>query len=348
MKNICLILAILRLWKFETRHCICTIRVFNTSNLHALDFGTGNSTSSLVVVGHDEQSHTIVCIYNALNISNNSIQLVCRATTNVSITHVRFVPYDTTKFISIGPNNIHLWHMKNENDLKSINISTNEIDYLEYTDLQFQHMSNNKLNKMIVYIATKSGYVLEFFYDERRIIEIHRLSDKLITKKELTLPISTLMCTDNFYITGSHDGYVRVWSIDFSRVYIEAKYEQAISAVISSYDQTRVLIATVSGSLSMLNLVTKTIANLMRSHAERVNDIDYDDTRKQLISVGQDGTIRLWCFCTGKQLLEFTSEREIPLVITYTPNRNSFACGFNDGTIKIFDLNRSTILNEIK
>jgi WD40 repeat protein len=160
--------------------------------------------------------------------------------------------------------------------------------------------------------------------------------------------ICVFACTNNFCITGSNDGYVRVWSIDFSQVYIQAKYDQAICGLIPSYDQTRVLISTISGSLNMLNLVSKAHLSLMGGHTKFVTDIDYDDTRKQIISVGQDGTIRIWCFRTGKQLSEFTSERDIPLVVTYTPNRQIFACGFNNGTIKIFDLNTSKILFEIK
>ncbi|CAF3407992.1 unnamed protein product [Rotaria sp. Silwood1] len=340
--------AILRLWKFETRRCIAAIRVLNTQDLHALDFGIGNSSSSLVVVGHDEQSHTIISVYNVLHVSKYSIELICQAMTNVSITHIRFVPYNTTKFISIGLDNIRLWHIRNENDLKSINILANDIDHLEYIDLQFQHLSNNKLNESIIYIATKSGHILELLYDEKRIIKVNHLSDKIIMNKELSFSISALTCTDNFFITGSYDGYIRVWSIDFSQIYIEAKYDQTICGLISSYDQTRILIVTISGSLNILNLITKSHLNLMHTHTKFITDIDYDDMRKQLISVGQDGTIRIWCFRTGKQLSEFTSEREIPLTVTYTPNRQIFACGFNNGTIKIFDLNTSIILNEIK
>ncbi|CAF4437977.1 unnamed protein product, partial [Adineta steineri] len=65
--------GILRLWKFETRRCICVVRVPGACNLHALDFGIRNlsdSSSSLIVVGHGEQpqqSRTIVCVYNTLN-----------------------------------------------------------------------------------------------------------------------------------------------------------------------------------------------------------------------------------------------------------------------------------------
>ena len=81
----------------------------------------------------------------------------------------------STRFISIGLDNIRFWRIKNENDLKSMNISINDINQLEYTDLQFEYLSNNKLNELIVYISTKSGHILELLYDERRVIKIHRL-----------------------------------------------------------------------------------------------------------------------------------------------------------------------------
>jgi WD40 repeat protein len=336
------------LWKFESRRCICATRVINTYNLHALDFGIENSSSSLLIVGYDEQSRTVVCIYNALNAYKGSIELISRATTDASITHIRFVPYDITKFLSIGLDNILFWRIKNEKDLQSINISINDLDHLEYTNLQFEYLSKNKLNELIVYITTKTGHILELLYDERRIIKIYYLSDKITINKESSFNISTLTCTNHFFITGSNDGYIRVWSKDFSQVYIEAKYDQSISGLISSYDQTQILISTISGSLNILNLVTKVHLNLMRTHTKLINDIDYDDIRKQMISVGDDGTIRIWCFRTGKQLSEFISEKEIPLIVTYTPNRQLFACGFNNGTIKIFDLNISSILNELK
>ncbi len=341
------ILAILRLWKFETRRCLCATRVLNTYNLHALDFGIENSSSFLLVVGYDEQSRTVVCVYNALNVSKNSIELISRATTDASITHLRFVPYDITKFLSIGGDNIRFWRIKNENDLQSTSLSENDLNQFEYTDFQFESFSKNKLNELIVYITTKTGQILEILYDEKRIIRIHHLSDKITIHKESTFTISTLACTNNFCITGSHDGYIRVWSRDFSQVYIEAKYDQAISSLITSSDQTRVLISTISGSMNMLNLVTKVHLNLMRTHTKLITDMDYDDIKKQMISVGQDGTIRIWCFRTGKQLSEFISEKEIPLVVIYSPDRQLFACGFNNGTIKIFDLNTSMILNEL-
>lgn len=354
--------GILRLWKFETRRCICVVRVPGTCNLHALDFGLRNlsdASSTLVVVGHGEQpqqSRTVVCVYNTLNAHKGSIDLICRSTSDASISHLRFVPYDSTRFLSIGSDNIRFWRMKNGNDLKSMSISVDDVDQLEYTDLQFEHFSTNKLNELVVYISSKSGHVLEILYDERRVIKIHRLlpskrppgsTEKITMATGPSIGICAFACTSNFCITGSNDGYVRVWSTDFAQVYIEAKHDQAICGLVTSPDQTRILISTVSGSLGILNLINKEHLHLMRAHTRSVTDVDYDDVRKQMISVGEDGTIRVWCFRTGKQVSEFTAERETPRVITYAPNRQTFACGFDNGAIKVFELNTSIISIEI-
>ena len=298
----------------------------------------------------------MVYVYNTLNAPKGSIDLICRTSTDTSISHLRFVPYDSTRFLSIGSDNIRFWRMKNGNDLKSMGISVDDIDQLEYTDLQFEHFSTSKSNELVVYVSSKSGHVIEILYDERRVIKIHRLlpnrrppgsSDKITMANGPSIGVCALASTNNFCITGSNDGYVRVWSTDFSQVYMEAKHDQAICGLCTSPDQTRILISTVSGSLGVLNLVSKEHIQLMRAHTQSVTDIDYDDGRKQLISIGEDGTIRVWCFRTGKQLSEFTAERETPTVITYAPNRQSFACGFDNGTIKIFQLNTSTISAEI-
>ncbi|CAF0733971.1 unnamed protein product [Adineta ricciae] len=337
--------AIIRLWKFEARRCIHATRVLNTRDLFALDFGNMNSSSYLIVIGHDDQSRTVICVYNT---SKGSIDLLSRATTDVSITHVRFLPNHSTSFISIGFDNIRFWSITNENDFKSVNIPMNNHGHFEYTDLQFDYFTNSQMNEIIVYIATKSGHILEILYDEKRVIRIHSLVDRLAMNKGSTFSITKLTCTNQFCITGSTDGYIRVWSTDFSQVYIEAKYDQAIGDLACSTDQTRIVILTQSSSMSVLNLVTKAPLSLLRAHTKCILDIDYDHTRKQLISVGEDGTIRIWCFRTGKQLSEFTSEKEIPTVVAYTPDRQMFACGFNNGTIKIFDLNTSMITNETK
>ncbi|CAF5127588.1 unnamed protein product, partial [Rotaria sp. Silwood1] len=48
-----------------------------------------------------------------------------------------------------------------------------------------------------------------------------------------------------------------------------------------------------------------------------------------------------------QQFSEFTAEFETPVVVTYAPNRQTFACGFNNETIKVFELNTSIISTEI-
>ncbi|CAF4032765.1 unnamed protein product, partial [Rotaria sp. Silwood1] len=139
---------------------------------------------------------------------------------------------------------------------------------------------------------------------------------------EPSIGICTLTYTNNFCIIGSNDEYVRVWLNNFTQVYIAAKY-----------DQTRVLILIIFGSIGILNLVNKEYMNLIRSYTQFIIDIDYDDTRKQMIR--------------KQQLSEFTAEFQTSVVVTYAPNRQTFAYGFNNGTIKVFKLNTSIISAEI-
>ena len=335
------IAALLRLWNVDTRRCLCTATVPNAYDLHAVDLIDGQSSNGTVVaVGRSDTSMSVICLYNA---SNGSLELLCRATAQVSITHVRLVPTDARTFVSIGLDNIHLWSLTDRHALKSTSISTTKIDRPQYTDLQLIPSSKTTRNGSLVYVATKTGHILSVCCHERRVIRIHDPSNR-----PASMHISAFACTEDFFITGSNDGYVRLWSADLSQVYIEANYEHEICALVYSHDQTRVLISTRSGSLAVLNLVSKVHANVMRAHTGYLTDMDYDSERQQLLTVGQDRTIRVWCLQTVKQLAEFTSERETPLVVSFAPHRHEFACGFNNGTIKVFDLTKSILSIEIE
>jgi WD40 repeat protein len=337
-------------WKFETRQCLCTVRIPNTCNLHALDFGWTKTSFSLIAVAGDgdEPTGTVVSVYNATNAGKGSLELIGRASTPVLISHLRFLSSELTTFISIGSDNLHVWTIQQGNELKSRHESINENDASEYTDLQFERLSSSQWRKSVVYIATNTGHVLEYSDVERRVLRRHQLAEKISKTDHSSLNISVLACTDHFCVTGSSDGRVRVWSKEFSQVYIEAKYDHAITGLVVSHDQTRVLISTKSSLLGVLNLLSKIHRDLSHAHTKSLTDIDYDHRREQFTSVGQDGTIRVWNSQTGQLITEFTSERDIPVMVAYTPDRRSFACGFNSGRIQLFDLTTSRPLLEVK
>ncbi|CAF0722865.1 unnamed protein product [Didymodactylos carnosus] len=246
-----------------------------------------------------------------------------------------------------------------KNLIRSIEESVDNIQHLEYTDIQFEYASatNSKHNnELLLYVSSKSGHVLELSYNEKRVLRIHRLlplkrptasSDKIILANAPSIGVNALTVTSNFCITGSNDGYIRVWSNDFQQTYIEAQHDNSICGLAISDDQTRVVVSTVSGSLGVLNLVNKSYSTLVHSHVNSITDIDYDDIRKQMISVSIDGTIRIWSFETGEQSFEFTSLNDTPLLVTYHPNRQAFAVGFSNGKIKVFELNTSIISAEV-
>jgi len=59
------------------------------------------------------------------------------------------------------------------------------------------------------------------------------------------------MCVnESFCVTGSDDGYVRVWPLDFKHVLLEAQHDGPVTAVDISVDCLRVIAATCTVSLS--------------------------------------------------------------------------------------------------
>jgi len=59
------------------------------------------------------------------------------------------------------------------------------------------------------------------------------------------------MCVnESFSVTGSDDGYVRLWPLDFKHVLLEAQHDSPVTAVDISMDCLRVLAATCTVCLS--------------------------------------------------------------------------------------------------
>ena len=340
--------ANLRIWKMETRRCLTSVQVPDVTDLKAVDFGPRLKATLILVAGRHQDSASTVSVYNACNAIKGSLELLCQAILPVSITHLQFLSYETMNFISMGHDNVQFWVIRHGKELKSRQEILFHNHSIQYTDLQFEHLSNYKINEANVFFSTDSGDIIEYSVNERRIFSQYDLNKNINRSNGTMIDVSAFACTDRFRITGSSNGCVRIWSTDFSQVLIEANYDQSIISLVVSHDQTRVLIATKSGRLGVLNLIDKVHTDLLHTHTKSITDIDYNPQRHELITAGQDGTIRVWNFQNGQLIKEFRSDREIPLRLSYTSDYQRFACGFNNGTIKLFDLSNSRLIAEIR
>jgi WD40 repeat protein len=214
------------------------------------------------------------------------VKVVSKAHTDVHINRILFLPYDSSRLISCGRENVRFWRLKNETlrscavnlspYIQALNTPINSWEsqsfptttttttadkvFLEFTDLAMNARLESS-NDNLVYACTKSSQIFVFNtarmdIENVRVLEpvIEKNVNKgiLITKNEVkkeTLKLNSLTVSDSFCVTGSEDGFVRVWPLDFSQVSVEAEHESSIGAVRCSPDCFKIATSTSSGNL---------------------------------------------------------------------------------------------------
>ena len=217
------------------------------------------------------------------NIGDNFAKVVARAHTDVHISRLVFVHFDSSRLITCGKDNVRFWRLKN-NTLRScaVNLSpyitalnfqsfqplcSNEIDQekkqpnmsckpsLEFTDICVNTCEDN--NENLAYACTRTGQIFVFNM-ARMEIENVRMLEPIVQKSKgilvtnnvhPSLRLNSLAVSDSFCATGSDDGYVRIWTLDFSQVSVEAEHEAPIGLVSFSPDCFKIATATVNGNL---------------------------------------------------------------------------------------------------
>lgn len=95
-----------------------------------------------------------------------------------------------------------------------------------------------------VYVASKHGMVYQISYHTEQLEATYQTNDS---------DIYSIAVNEAFCVTGSADQFIRVWALDFSDFFMEAKHEGTVCAVDISPDGLRVACGTLNGSLGVLN-----------------------------------------------------------------------------------------------
>ena len=377
--------SLIRLWDFQSRKCLAIFRHHDHS-LHLLEFSQcGNYICG---VGKDKQGKTMLAVWDVKEVkscpsgltSSNSVRLVAKAHTDVHIAKVLFVHYDSSRLITCGRDNVRFWRLK-EDTLRScaVNLapyihalnlnntdsppehkrSNNARVFLEFTDM----CMNAKSEDNLAYACTRTGQIFEFNVAKMEIENV-RVLEPLIKKKTgilahkqtgngAALRLNSLNLSEEFCVTGSEDGFVRIWPLDFSQVNVEAEHEVAISVCRVSPDRTRIATATVNGNMGVLDVTHKEYSTLVRSHTSSILDAALDPCCRFIATASTDSTVRVWSFDKGRQLYDFCATNESPTRVSFHPYAVKstdaiFACGFTSGRIRIFNVNQAKLLCEIQ
>ncbi|XP_074053166.1 WD repeat-containing protein 90 isoform X2 [Macrotis lagotis] len=350
-------LSMVRLWNFETGKCLS---IFKT-HIHSICFlSLSYSGAVLCGVGKDRHRKTMVVVWNTASINHGGeVTVLAKAHMDVDIQALKIAFFDDTRMVSCGRENIRLWRIRG-GTLRSCPVNLGEYHALEFTDLAFEegHTANREPEDRTLFVCSRSGHILEINYKNVTIQNARRLlpsqTQPIHRKGKQTfnsgpgIAINSISISSTFCAMGSEDGYLRLWPLDFSSVFLEAEHEGAVCSVSISPDGLRVLSTTSTGNLGFLDIQSRRYNTLVRSHADLILAFAVEGHLKQLATVSQDNTIRIWDLVTMQQLYDFITTEETPCAITFHPTQQVFICGFSNGIVRSFSLVVSDLLVEYK
>lgn len=95
-----------------------------------------------------------------------------------------------------------------------------------------------------VFVGSKHGMVFQINYQTEALEATYQTNDSAIY---------SIAVNEAFCVTGSEDKFVRVWPLDFSEFYLEAKHENTVCSVDISTDGLRIICGTLYGSIGLLD-----------------------------------------------------------------------------------------------
>ncbi|RXN21814.1 WD repeat-containing 90 [Labeo rohita] len=346
--------SLIRLWSYSGGVCQ-TIIPTHTHALNLLSFS--QSGGVLCGVGKDSHNKTTVVLWNTRRVGEGSVvPVLAKAHTDVDIQTMKIAFFDETRMVSCGLGNIRLWRVRG-GSLRSCPVNLGQYHNLEFTDLAFEqgHTQDRPVDERTLFVSSRSGHILEIDYVTMAIRNIRRLlpaqeshahqREKQTFSTGAGIAVNSISVCDEFCVTGSEDGFMRLWPLDFSSVFLEAEHEGPVSLVCVSSDGSRVLAATATGNLGYLDVNTRGYRTLMRSHTANVLGFSVDGVRRRVTTVSKDSTVRVWDMDTMQQLYDFVSDDdESPCSVAFHPSMPLFACGSSSGTVRVFDIQTSSLI----
>ncbi|KAK2820247.1 hypothetical protein Q5P01_023206 [Channa striata] len=346
--------GVIRVWNYHKANCLATLRI-HAHSLSSLSFS--HSGGILCGVGKDGNNKTMVVVWNTLNINKGrEVTILAKAHTEVDIHTMKVAFFDDTRMVSCGRDNIRLWRVRN-GALRSCPVNLGEYHSQDFTDVTFGEVdsSSQHLDDRTLFASTRSGHIFEIDYSRVVIRNVRRLlpvqqqhaerREKWTFNTGPGIAINSISVTSSFCATGSEDGFLRLWPLDFSAVFLEAEHEGPVSLVSASSDSLQVLAATSTGILGFLDVSSRGYNTLMRSHTDTVLGFSVDGLRRHLTTASSDGTVRIWNIDSLHQLYDFVSE-DSPCTVAFHPSEQVFSCGFSSGVIRVFDVSGAKLLAE--
>uniref|UniRef100_A0A8C7HKE2 WD repeat-containing protein 90 n=1 Tax=Oncorhynchus kisutch TaxID=8019 RepID=A0A8C7HKE2_ONCKI len=346
--------SVVRVWNYLKANCLAMFKT-HAHSLSSLSFSYSGGV--LCGVGKDGHSKTMVVVWNTLRVTKGGeVTVLAKAHTDVDIQTMKIAFFDDTRMVSCGRDNVRLWRVRS-GALRSCPVNLGEYHALDFTDVAFEegHSADHEPEDRTLFASSRSGHILEIDYGSVAIKNVRRLlpaqqphaqrREKQTFGMGLGIAVNSISVSSAFCATGSEDGFLRLWPLDFSTVFLEAEHEGPVSLVSVSDDGLSVMAATTSGNLGYLDVSSRGYSTLMRSHTDGVLGFSLDGIRRRITTASCDRTVRVWDMDSMQQLYDFVSE-DTPCSVAFHPSLQVFSCGSSSGLVRVFDIASAKLLAE--
>ena len=327
--------SIIRIWKTETGRCIKML----TTPFDKIIMMTENKESKYLCTVGNEQNKGSIIIWDISNLDDISVSI--RQSSPIPINTMKFSPFENNILVSCGRENIKFWRIKKDHLTgKAVVLNqyarNNNFLCIGFNSTMFGDESSTDKGK--VYVGSSNGCVFQIACNNQELEAVYKVQDAAI----LSICVNEAFC-----VTGSLDGYLRVWPVDFSEFLIEAKHDSGVCSVDISYDALDILCGTLNGSIGLLNVQSKQYKTVLRSPPGLIHSMIAHPSGDFLFTLEGDNCVRVWDVEKKSEAFQFVSTKDPPNCLA-APKMLVFACGFQSGIIKIFDLEKTEILYECK
>ncbi|XP_063791127.1 WD repeat-containing protein 90 isoform X3 [Pseudophryne corroboree] len=336
-------LSMVRLWHFQKGSCLAMFK----THAHSVSYLSFSHTGSVLCgVGKDGHGKNMVVVWNTSQAGHGGeVVVLAKAHTDVDIHTMKIAFFDDTRMVSCGRDNIRLWRVRS-GSLRSCPVNLGEFHNLEFTDLAFEvgHSPDREPEDRTLYVCSRSGHILEIDYKNMVLSNVRRLQpnppqhserrEKQTFSSGPGIAVNSLCISATYCATGSEDGYLRLWPLDFTGVFLEAEHEGPVSCVCISPEGLRVLSCTRSGELGVLDVPSRSYQTLMRSHTDSLLAFSTHPSQPQLATVSCDNTIRIWDLCTLQQVTQVHKPHCFSLAVS---DDNRYLLTAGDRIVKVWD-----------
>jgi len=326
--------AIIRVWNVNQLKCI---KMLTTPYEKITSISVSKDNRLLCTVGLESYNKEMIILWDISFVDD--IKVFLRQGSHFNVRAVKFSPFEQNILVSCGKENIKFWRIKNDDHLGGKAVVLHQYARNNnFISLDFDNPFIGENCKGRVFVGSESGCIFQISCTSMELEAIFKIQDS---------PILALSVNDAYCATGSQDGFLRVWPIDFSEFIMEAKHDSGVCSVDISFDALEIVCGTLNGSIGTLNISSKQYKTILRSPPNNIHLMIANPSGNMLFTIEDDYSVRVWDVENKSEAFQYVSTKDPPTAVA-APNKNIFACGFTSGILKIFDLDNTAIIYECR